>query len=300
MKKTNEQQNHCASESADQFSSPGSTHQRREPAMLKIILTAAFVFCAALASAEDVRIGGTGSALGTMRLQADAFHATNTQTRMSVLHALGSSGAIKALLAGAIEVAVISRPLSAEEKDHALTAIEYARTPFIFASWPGNPIDGVTVAELAEFYAARRPHWPDRTRVRLVLRPSGDTDTQILSDISPGLRDAVAAAGKRQGMLIADTDTEAANLIERTEGSLGATSLALLLSERRNAKILKLDGVSPSAKTLADGRYQLNKRFYVVIGPRAGASTRGFAAFIQSPAGRAILERTGQVPIPAR
>jgi phosphate transport system substrate-binding protein len=268
--------------------------------MLKIILSAVFVFCTALAGAEDIRIGGTGSALGTMRLQADAFRAANTQSRMSVLQALGSGGAIKALLAGAIEVAVVSRPLSAEEKDHGLVAIDYASTPFIFASWPGNPIDGVTGADLAEFYTARRAHWPDRTPVRLVLRPTGDTDTQILSAMSPALRDAAAAAGKRPGMFVADTDTEAANLIERTEGSLGPTTLALLLSERRNAKILKLDGVAPSVKSLADGVYRLNKRLYLVLGPRAGANARGFAAFIQSSAGRAILERNGQLPTPVR
>lgn len=214
--------------------------------------------------------------------------------------ALGSGGAIKALIAGAIEVAVISRPLSAEEKDHGLVAIEYARTPFIFASWSGNPIDNVTVADLAEFYAARRTHWPNRTPVRLVLRPAADIDTQILSGMSPDLRAAVAAAGKRPGMLFADTDTEAVNLIERTEGSLGPTTLAQVLSERRNAKILKLDGVVPSVKSLANGGDRLHKRLYLVLGPRAGADTRRFAAFVQSPAGRRILERNGQLPTPAR
>jgi len=268
--------------------------------MLKIIITALLVLCTALAGAEDVRLGGTGAALGTMRLQADAFHSINSQSRVIVLQALGSGGAIKALLAGAIEVAVISRLLSADEKDHGLVAIDYASTPFILASWPGNPIDGVTVTDLGEFYAAKRTQWPDRTPVRLVLPPAGDIDTKILSGMSPVLRDAVAAAGKRPGMFLADTDTEAADLIERTEGSLGPTTLALLLSERRNAKILKLDGAAPSVKSLADGGYRLNKRLYLVLAPRAGAGARGFAAFIQSSAGRMILERNGQLPTPMR
>jgi phosphate transport system substrate-binding protein len=268
--------------------------------MLRIIFAAALTLCTALAGAQSVRIGGTGSALGTMRQQADALHATGTQTRISVLQALGSRGAIRALLAGGIEIAVVSRPLTAEETARGLTLTEYAVTPLVFATWPGNPVDSVSTTELADIYAARRTHWPDRTPVRLVLRSSADSDTQLISGISEGLRDAVAAAGRRPGMILADTDTEAANLIERTEGSLGPTSLALLLSERRHAKILTLDGVAPSVKALADGRYRLQKRLYLVTGPRANAGAREFVAFVQSPAGRVILERTGHLASAAR
>jgi phosphate transport system substrate-binding protein len=268
--------------------------------LLRIILAAALALCTVLAGAESVRIGGTGSALGTMRRQADALHATGTQTRIIVLQALGSRGAIKALFAGGIEIAVVSRPPSVEEKERGLTVTEYAVTPLVFATWPGNPVDGVSVTELADLYAARRARWPDRTPVRLVLRPSSDSDTQMISDMSEGLRDAVAAAGRRPGMILADTDTEAADLIERTEGSLGPTTLALLLSERRKAKVLRLDGVAPSAKTLADGRYRLHKRLFLVTGPRASAGARQFVAFVQSPAGRTILEQTGHLPSVAR
>jgi phosphate transport system substrate-binding protein len=262
---------------------------------------AALALCTIPAGAETVRIGGTGAALGTMQLQADAFHATGTQTRVSVLQALGSTGAVKALSAGGVEIAVLSRPPTAEEAAHGpFTVTEYGATPLVFATWTGNPIDGVTVADLADLYAGRRTHWPDGTRVRLVLRPSRDMETQIVSSFSSGLRDAVATAGKRPGMMVADTDTEAASLIERTEGAIGSTTLALLLSERRDAKVLKLDGVAPSARALADGRYRLQKRLYLVTGPRAGAGARGFVAFVQSPAGRAILERTGHLPTAAR
>ena len=268
--------------------------------MLKIILVAMLALCAAPAGAETVRVGGTGSALGVMQLQADAFHAAGTQSRIAVLKALGSSGAIRALAAGGIEIAVLSRVLTTEEMKHGFVVTEFAASPFVFATWAGNPIEGVTTADLAELYSARRAHWPDRTPVRLVLRPSGDTDTQITSAIAPGLRDAVAASGKRQGMIVADTDTEAANLIEHTEGSFGATTLGLLLSERRNVKILKLDGVAPSAKALAEGRYGPQKRLYLVTGPRASTGSREFVAFIQSPAGRAILERTGHLVAGAR
>lgn len=252
------------------------------------------------AQAEPVRIAGTGAALGTMRLLADAFHATGTPIRVSVLPAIGSGGGIKAVLGGGAEIAVISRPATAEEQARGASALEYGRTPFVFATWPGNPIDGVTLAEVAELYAGKRTQWANGKPVRLVLRPMADIDTQLLAGLSPALRDAVASAGKRPGMIVADTDSEAADLIERTEGSFGVTSLGLVLSERRKIKVLKLDGMAPGAKSLADGRYGLQKRLYLVTVPRSGPGAREFAAFVQSRSGRAILERTGHVPTAAR
>jgi phosphate transport system substrate-binding protein len=267
--------------------------------MLRSIVAAVLSLSTALASAETVRIGGTGSALGAMRLEGEAFHA-RTQTQVAVLQALGSGGAVKALLAGGIEVGVLSRALTAEEQKLGLTAFEYAVTPFVFATWPGNAAEGVTTRDLTEFYAGRQAVWPSGVRVRLILRPAGDIDTTLVSALSKSLQEAVSAAGRRQGMLVADTDTEAANLIERTEGSLGPTTLALLLSEKRKVKVLKLDGVAPSVKTLAAGSYLPQKHFHLATGPHASPGTREFAAFVRSPAGRAILERTGHLPVAAR
>jgi hypothetical protein len=44
----------------------------------------------------------------------------------------------------------------------------------------------------------------------------------------------------------------------------------------------------------------LHHHTHTVLAPRAGAGARGFAAFIQSSAGRMILERNGQLPTPMR
>lgn len=77
------------------------------------------------AHADELRIGGSGAALGTMRLLADAFSVKNPEVRITVAPSLGSGGGIKALAGGAIDLAVTSRPMDESERKLGVTQTEY-------------------------------------------------------------------------------------------------------------------------------------------------------------------------------
>lgn len=106
--------------------------------------------------ADSMRVSGTGSAIGTMRLMAQEFAKSGARTEVNVLPAIGSGGAIKAVLAGALEIALTSRPLTRDERERGAVEVEYARTPFLFATSAANPAVNVTRAELAELYSGKR------------------------------------------------------------------------------------------------------------------------------------------------
>lgn len=171
----------------------------------------------------------------------------------------GSSGAIKAVLAGAIEIGVTSRPLTAIEVQAEARPLEFGRTPFVFTVARTNGTVGVDTQELADIYAGRKMHWSDDSRLRRVLRPIGDTDNELVDSLSPALREAHRGARQRQGMSIATTDQEAAQQVERVPGALGTSTLALILAEQRQVRALSLNGVAPTAESIADGRYPLQK-----------------------------------------
>lgn len=245
------------------------------------------------ASGEEVRIGGTGAALGTMKILADAYSRQRPDIRFAVLPSLGTSGGIKALRAGAIQVGVSARPLLESEAQGGFVATEYGRTPFIFTTPIATKAVGITTQALADLYAGRADKWPDGTLVRLVMRPVGDSDTELIKAMSPEMRVAKEAAEKRPGLLFTVTDQETADSIEKVPGSLGPSTLALVLSERRAVRPLSLDGVMPDVKALAEGRYPLSKTMYLVTPTAPAPSIRGFVDFIQSPGGRALLVQNG-------
>lgn len=243
--------------------------------------------------AQEIRIGGTGASLGTMQLLAQAFAKIHPTVRINVLPSMGSSGGIKAVLAGAIQIAVSSRSLSEAEIKAGAIAVAYGRTPFVFATSAAGKANEVLSKDLVDFYGGKVDAWPDGSRLRLVLRPVGDSDSETIKTMSAAMREAKSLAEQRKGMLFTVTDQESAAAIEKIPGALGTSTLALILSERRGLKALALDGVAPSPATLANGSYPLAKELWIVTGPKPTAEVTAFVGFVLSPAGKDILRQNG-------
>lgn len=248
-----------------------------------------------VAAENAIRIGGTGGALGTMRLLGEAFTKAEPGSRVNILPSLGSGGGIKAVLAGTLDVAVSVRPLTADEKQRGAKERIYGRSPFVFATAEGSEVTGVTTQQLVDIYSGKTINWPGGGQIRLVLRPEGDSDTVQLLTISPAMARAVKEAMLRKGMAFALSDQEAADVMEKAPGSLGTSVLSLIRSEKRSLRVLSLDGVVPTPKTLASGAYPHAKVFYAVTAGDGTAPARRFLAFLKSPEGRKVLAQTGHL-----
>ncbi|MEO5698445.1 MAG: substrate-binding domain-containing protein [Burkholderiaceae bacterium] len=244
------------------------------------------------ASADTVRLGGTGAALGTMNLLERAYKQLDPSFELDVVPNLGSSGGLNALASGATQNAVTSRTLKPEEVAAGMRAIEIGRTAFVLATGKSG-VQGLTLNQIADLYAGRQTKWSDGTPVRLVLRPASDGDTPLLASLSPAIKEAVAVAMGREGMVTGMTDQDSANAIERLPGGLGTSSVALLISERRHARALAIDGIEPTLANVANGRYPFTKPRFVAVMADAPVSVMRFLAFIGSPAGQRVLAEGG-------
>lgn len=265
----------------------------RLAAAVAIVVTLLLGFPGFGVAAEEIKVGGGGSAIGTMSLLAEAFTKQNPDIKVTVLPSLGSSGGIKAAMSGAVDIAVSSRTLKEDERKLGATEIEYARSPFVFAVAAKSKVSEITTAQLADIYAGKTTSWADGSRIRLVLRPAGDTDTDLVKNMSPIIKQALTEAEKRPGVAFAVTDQDAVNDLERIPGALGTTTLAVILSENRPLRALKFNGVEPTPKNAAAGNYPHYKRLFIVTGSKPSAAAGRLIAFVRSSAGREILVRTG-------
>ncbi|HSM91815.1 MAG TPA: substrate-binding domain-containing protein [Anaeromyxobacteraceae bacterium] len=266
-------------------------------AALSLLVGAAVALPAAGGAAERLRISGTGSALGTLRRLAPAFAKASPGHELEVLASVGSGGAFQAVARGALDVGISARALRPDEFGMGLVAIPYARTPFVFAAGPRVESTSVTAAEVARMYRGDLGRWPNGERVRVVLRPRGDADTQALLGLAPEIAQAVEAALKRPGMLVATTNQECNAMLLRTPGSIGTTTLSQLVTEELDVRPLRWNGVAPTLQNLRSGAYPLEKRLYLVIRAPAPPHVRAFVRFLAGAEARRILEGAGNLPL---
>ena len=260
--------------------------------LLLVGLTAA-LFCSPAQAAETIRINGSGSALDMMKPLIAAYKKLHPGVRIVMEKPLGSSGAVKALLAGSLNLVASSKPLKPEEIALGALSRDYGRTPLVIVTGKSVRKADITSKELIDIYNGKTTAWPDGVRLRLVLRPQSDIDTAILRSLSPEMDRAVSAAQERPGMLVAVTDPEANETIARTPGAIGASALCGLLVEQPPLSPLSLNGVRASAQTLAAGHYPLAKKIQFVTIGKTSAPVEELLAFIYSPTGRAIAAKVG-------
>jgi len=244
-------------------------------------------------AAEEIKIGGTGNALGAMRLVADAFVKQNPDIKVTVLPSVGTSGAIKGVPRGAIDIGLSARPLTEEERLAGAVSLEYARTPLVFAVSSKTQVSAMTVDQIADMYSGKTPNWPDGRPVRPIMRQPGDSSTAQLMRVYPALDKALRAAEVRPGLSFATTDQEAADKLESIAGAVGTTTLTLITSESRALRPLTLNGVEPTVQNLASGRYPDAALFFLIARTNPSPAATRFIGFVQSGAGRDILTRAG-------
>jgi phosphate transport system substrate-binding protein len=244
------------------------------------------------ASAETIRINGSGSCLDMMKPVIAAYVKANPGVSILMKKPLGSDGAKRALLAGSLDIVLTSKPLKPEDTQQGAKLRVYGKTPLAIVTNKDVNIKNITTKELEDIYSGITRTWPDGSNIRVVTRPLEDVDTWILRKLSPVLDRAIPEFYRQRGMILGVTDPESNELVSKTKGSIGATGLTSLVTHT-DLNVLSLNGVTPSPATLATGRYPLVKLIDIVTTSGIPATAQKFLDFLYSRKGRTIARKTG-------
>lgn len=269
-------------------------HQVTKRLLHGIMLLATGLLLAAPAQGADpVRINGSGSGLHMMRPLIAAYSAAHPEAQFEMDKPLGSSGSIKALMAGVLDIAVSSRPLKPEEVKAGAVLEKYGQTPLALVTHKGVAKKDLTSQELVDIYAGQTQTWADGTPIRLILRPVEDADTKLIRKLSSDMDAAMSSAQGRPGMTIAVTDPEAVEAIAKTPGALGASGLTGVIVEKLPLNVMSLNGVEPTPENLGNGSFPFAKALDIVTMGALPDAAKQFLAFIYSPEGRKVAAAVG-------
>lgn len=244
-------------------------------------------------AADTIRINGSGTCLEMITPLMETYGRNNRKVSFRMGKPLGSSGAIKALLAGAIDIAIVSRPLKPAEIAQGGKLRDYGKTPLAIVTERNVSLKTISTKELEDIYAGKTQKWPNGETVRVILRPNEDADTKILKALSPGMVEAITRAQQRRGIMIAVTDPESNEAVSRTPGGIGASGLPGIIVGKLPLKVIALNGVKPSRENLANKTYPLSKDVSFVSTDKIPDAAAKFLEFIYSNKGRSIAEKTG-------
>src|SRR5450755_2664103 len=177
-----------------------------------VLLLAGSLQAGNAAAADTLRVGGTGTATGMLQ-QVGAEFIAATGVKVEVIASLGSTGAIRALSDGWLDIAVPARPLKPDEAAAGLRQVAAVRTAYVIATSNSSP-NGLKSADLAGIFAAEKPVWADGTPIRIILRPRSDSDTALIGELFAGMGEALEAARRRAELPTAATDQDNAEMAE--------------------------------------------------------------------------------------
>lgn len=247
---------------------------------------------------EKMRCGGTGSGLELVRQLVNLYAKQHQRLDVQVVPSLGSTGGIKALQAGALDLAISARPVKPEEQ--GVESIHLCRTPVAFAVHPASTASVIHSNDLVQFYGNVAQTWPNGGRVRLLLRPDADIDTKLLRSISPAVDHALSQARLRPGMIMAVTDHDNLKLLQTTPGAFGMATLAMVTAERAKVRLLAFNGVEPTLQNLMVGRYPLVRDYYLIAKTPASQPVQRLISFARSAKGAALLKALNCVAVEQR
>lgn len=228
---------------------------------------------------------GSGANLALVRALAERYAAANPGSRVVVPESIGTSGAIQAVRAGAIDLGLASRPLTDAERAQGVVETPLARVAFAPTVRAELPLTDVSPQALAAMFSGRPPAgWPQDLPLAPQLREPRDTGSTMVAERFPEVGQAVEDARTRERWPTRYSDQEMRDALLTIEGAVGFLDAATPRLERLPLRSLSVGGVAPTAAEVRAGRFPLVRRLsFATLGAPSGEAAR-FVAFARSEA----------------
>lgn len=240
-------------------------------------------------------IAGTGDNEELLRNMAARFMRDYPDLKIEVPDSVGSSGGIRAVLAGKAELARTARPLRDEEKAAGLTEIVFAKAPVVFAVHPSvTGIESITAAKALAVFSGTATDWSELGGapgpIYRVCRETPETSRDVLNAAIPGFE-----ATGCQGQAVAYATPEAVDMVASHPGTIGYFTLPSMTTSK--LRPLAFEGVAPTPENLGRGTYPLAIPFALAYKPPLGPAAARFVAALGLPDARTLLAKFGCLPV---
>lgn len=225
----------------------------------------------------------------TIRLEGEAgeiLFVERYENNDIILSINGTSAGLAAFCAGEIDIATASRPITSEETSACQSAeispIAYpiANDALVVAVNPANTmLQDATLEELAlifgnaETWADVRSDWPQEPILRLVPGLNSGTLDYFVESVFAGDEAAFlgvdAARVTSRELITSEDDNQLVRALSENPYAVSFFGYAYYLQNQANLTALSINGISPSADTVADNSYPLSRPLFLYSSAQA-------------------------------
>lgn len=254
-----------------------------------VIFAAAVGLMTGSVSGDDtITIRGAGS---TITLVAELAQAYQDQSQSEVVvEGGGTTKGPGSSLTNEIELAFVQRKLTQGEQDAGLIGFAYARDGVAVIVNANNPVTDLTIKQLKNIFTGKTDTWKNGRAITAYTEDPINFSTRECFESLVLLEDSFGPnVSVSQKHSVIDS-------VLKDAAAIGYVSL-IASADRNGLKVLTINGVAPTSKSISDQSYPLSRTFSLVSQGQPTGHAKAFIKFVLSEEGQQIVRDAGFLPV---
>ncbi|MGL4669690.1 MAG: phosphate ABC transporter substrate-binding protein [Methanobacteriaceae archaeon] len=233
---------------------------------------------------ERVDIVGSTSVQPVAEKLAIKFQESHNGTRINVQGG-GSGMGIRSTEQGIAEIGMSSKSLSDDEKEN-ITEVLIGKEGIVIGVSKVNSIEDLTKNQVKDIFSGKITNWEEvggsDMPINVVTREEGSGTRQAFESIVMGDESI------KDDAIVQSSTESVAQSVKSDPGAIGFLSFSHLSGD---VKPLKIEGVTVSEATIADGSYSIQRPFLFLVKGTPTGTVKEFLDWIHSPEGIKIIKK---------
>jgi phosphate transport system substrate-binding protein len=231
----------------------------------------------------QIRVDGSTSMVTVNQNLKQAFEARFPGAEV-IAKANGSNRGIQDLLAGRVDIAAISRPLTTQEKSLGLRSLPIASDPIALMVGANNPYKGgLTSQQVEGIFKGTLTNWSEvggsAAVIQVINRPAISGTHQAFKDLV--LKNSGFGTAANIKILLQDATTPLLRALG--DNGIGYATYSQVVNQK-TVRVVAIDGTMPNT-----AQYPYNRTLFYVYKYPATRVAQSFLGYATSPAGQAAI-----------
>ena len=259
-------------------------------------------------AARTIQNTGSDTLVNLALAWAEQYAEIHPEVRVSVTGG-GSGTGIAGLINKTVDLANASRAMKGEEiesaKKNGVEPVEHtvARDAIAVVVHPDNPVQGLTIPQIADIYTGKITNWQevggnDLPIVLLSRESNSGTYVYFLENVvRQGVKSDLMFS---PDTLLMPSSEGISNEVRQNPNAIGYDGLGYVTSDQKMLAVSKNDEIPkvlPSVDTVNDDSYPISRPLYMYTAGDPQGVLKVYLDWILGPEGQAVVPTLGFVPL---